>query len=134
MGNDPTISDAWVSVNQAVLQSALHHCNKVTLDIDATEVVSNKTSAEWTYKNNKGFMPMVGHIAQTGQIVAVDFRQGNVPPNKDNLAFIKQCHTNLCSISIKYWPKKSGVILMGLHANKRISTDDLSRIEHLISA
>ena len=40
-------------------------------------------------------MPMVGHIAQTGQIVAVDFRQGNIPPNKDNLAFIKQCQQSL---------------------------------------
>ena len=38
---------------------------------------------------------MVGHIAQTGQIVAVDFRQGNIPPNKDNLAFIKQCQQSL---------------------------------------
>ena len=95
MGKDPKVGDAWVEVNRAVLQSALHHCDKVTLDIDATEIVSNKTSADWTYKQNKGFMPMVGHIAQTGQIVAVDFRQGNVPPNKDNLAFIKQCQQSL---------------------------------------
>ena len=95
VGNNPKISAAWVAVNQAVLHSALHHCQQVTLDIDATEVVSNKVSADWTYKQNKGFMPMVGHIAQTGQIVAVDFRRGNVPPNKDNLAFIKQCQQSL---------------------------------------
>ena len=94
-GSDAHIGEAWVAVNQAVLQSALHHCNTVTLDIDATEVASNKTSADWTYKQNKGFMPMVGHIAPTGQIVAVDFRQGNVPPNKDNLAFIRQCQQSL---------------------------------------
>lgn len=95
MGKAPKIEDAWVAVNQVVLQSALHRCDKVTLDIDATEVVSHKSSAAWTYNKNKGFMPMVGHIAQTGQIVAVDFRQGNVPPNKDNLAFIKQCQQSL---------------------------------------
>ena len=95
VGSDATIGDAWVAVNQAVLQSALHRCNKVTLDIDATEVIANKSSAEWTYKKNKGVMPMVGHIAQTGQVVAVDFRQGNVPPNKDNLAFIQQCQRSL---------------------------------------
>ncbi len=94
-GNDPRVIDAWVTVNRSVLQSALHRCKTVTLDIDATEVISNKTSADWTYKKNKGFMPMVGHIAQTGQIAAVDFRQGNVPPNKDNLAFIKQCQQSL---------------------------------------
>ena len=40
-------------------------------------------------------MPMVGYIAQTGQMVTVDFRRGNVPPNKDNLAFIKQCQQSL---------------------------------------
>ncbi len=29
-------------------------------------------------KGNKGYIPMVGHIAQTGQIVATDFKAGNV--------------------------------------------------------
>lgn len=95
MGKAPNIDGAWVAVNRPVLQSALHHCKQVTLDIDATEIVSHKSSATWTYNKNKGFIPMVGHIAQTGQIVAVDFRQGNIPPNKDNLAFIKQCQQSL---------------------------------------
>ena len=95
MGGQPQIIESWVKVNQAVLQSALHHCKKVTLDIDATEIVSHKTDAQWTYNKNKGFMPMVGHIAEAGQVVAVDFRQGNVPPAKDNLGFIKQCQQSL---------------------------------------
>jgi len=95
MGSQPQIQDAWVKVNKALLQSALHRCKKVTLDIDATEIVAHKTDAEWTYNKNKGFMPMVGHIAETGQIVAVDFRKGNVPPAQDNLAFIKQCQQSL---------------------------------------
>ena len=30
-------------------------------------------------------MPMLGHIAESGQVVAYDFRQGNVPPSKNNL-------------------------------------------------
>ena len=38
---------------------------------------------------------MVGHIAQTGQIVATDFRAGNVSPNTDNLGFIKTCQDAL---------------------------------------
>ena len=95
MGSQPQIQDAWVKVNKALLQSALHRCKKVTLDIDATEIVAHKTDAEWTYNKNKGFMPMVGHIAETGQVVAVDFRKGNVPPAQDNLAFIKQCQQSL---------------------------------------
>ena len=38
---------------------------------------------------------MLGHIAETGQVVAYDFRQGNVPPSKDNLAFIQHCLQSL---------------------------------------
>ncbi len=67
----------------------------MTLDIDATEIIAHKADAKWTYNKNKGFMPMVGHIAETGQVVAVDFRQGNVPPAQDNLAFIQQCQQSL---------------------------------------
>ena len=95
MSKKPLILDAWVKVNKSLLQSALHRCNKVTLDIDATEIVSHKADAEWTYNKNKGFMPMVGHIAETGQIVAVDFRKGNIPPAQENFAFIKQCQQAL---------------------------------------
>ena len=95
MGSQPQIRDAWVKVNKALLQSALHRCKKVTLDIDATEIIAHKAEAQWTYNKNKGFMPMVGHIAETGQVVAVDFRKGNVPPAQDNLAFIKQCQQSL---------------------------------------
>jgi hypothetical protein len=95
MGSQPQIRGAWAKVNKALLQSALHRCKKVTLDIDATEIVAHKTDAEWTYNKNKGFMPMVGHIAETGQVVAVDFRKGNIPPAQDNLAFIKQCQQSL---------------------------------------
>lgn len=95
MGRQPQMRDAWVKVNQSLLQSALHCCKKVTLDIDATEIVAHKADAQWTYKKNRGFMPMVGHIAETGQVVAVDFRDGNVPPAQNNLAFIQQCRQSL---------------------------------------
>ena len=95
VGRNENIQAAWVSVNQAVLQSALHQCKAVTLDIDATEVIANKAGAQWTYKKNKGFMPMVGHIAETGQIVAADFRPGNASPARENLEFIKQCQQSL---------------------------------------
>ena len=86
---------ALVEVNKAVLKAALHRCKKVTLDIDATEIIAHKAQAQWTDNKRKGFMPMVGHIAETGQIVDVDFRQGTVPPAQDNLAFIKQCQQSL---------------------------------------
>ena len=94
-GKKTSSLSAWNEVNKAVLKVALHQCKKITLDIDATEIIAHKTSAKWTYKNNKGYMPMVGHIAETGQIVAIDFREGNASPAKENLEFIKQCQQAL---------------------------------------
>lgn len=91
----------WQEINKSVLKAALHNCKAVTLDIDATEIITNKSSAKWTYKKNKGFMPMVGHIAETGQIVSCDFRHGNTSPAKSNLEFIQQCQQALpegCSV------------------------------------
>jgi len=38
---------------------------------------------------------MVGHIAETGQIVAVDFRAGNIAPAANNFEFIQQCEASL---------------------------------------
>jgi hypothetical protein len=86
---------AWRAVNKAHLKTALHRRKGITLDIDATEIIAHKADAQWTYKKNKGFMPMVGHVAETGQIVACDFRQGNTPPAKQNLEFIQQCTNSL---------------------------------------
>ena len=84
-GKHPQWRAALTRVNQTVLQSALHQRKAITLDIDATEIIAGKADARWTYKSNRGYMPMVGHIAETGQIVACDFRQGNTPPAKNNL-------------------------------------------------
>ncbi len=95
MGNDNQSFSAWTEVNKAVLKTALHQCKGITLDIDATEVTANKVDAQWTYKKNKGYMPMVGHVAETGQVVAVDFRAGNASPARENLAFIQQCEASL---------------------------------------
>ena len=95
LGNDCQSFSAWTQVNKAILKAALHRRKGITLDIDATEVVANKADAQWTYKKNKGYMPMVGHIAEIGQIVACDFRSGNASPAKENLEFIQQCEHSL---------------------------------------
>ena len=38
---------------------------------------------------------MVGHIAETKQVVATEFRAGNVPPDKGKLKFIQRCEQAL---------------------------------------
>ena len=95
MSKEQGVAKAQQAVNQHLLQAALGNCKSLTLDIDATEVIAHKSTALWTYKGNKGYMPMLGHIAETGQVVAYDFREGNVPPSKDNLAFIQHCVQSL---------------------------------------
>ena len=95
MSKEQGVAKAQQAVNQHLLQAALGNCKSLTLDIDATEVIAHKSTALWTYKGNKGFMIMLGHIAETGQVVGYDFREGNVPPSKDNLAFIQHCVQSL---------------------------------------
>ncbi|MBU2856303.1 hypothetical protein HF289_05280 [Acidithiobacillus ferrooxidans] len=36
-----------------------------TLDMDATQIIAEKRSTEWTYKGERGNMPMVGHLAES---------------------------------------------------------------------
>ncbi len=46
---------------------------------------------------------MVGHIAEIEQVVEVEFREGNAPPNKENLEFIKQCESALpAGVSVRH--------------------------------
>jgi hypothetical protein len=60
-----------------------------TLDIDATGIEAEKKAAKMTYKGCKGYMPIVGHIAENGLMLGDEFRQGNVAPTRGNLAFIR---------------------------------------------
>jgi hypothetical protein len=62
-----------------------------TLDIDATQIVAEKREAAWTYKGERGYMPIVGHLAENAMVVGEEFRAGNVSPGAGNLEFIKYC-------------------------------------------
>jgi hypothetical protein len=68
---------------------------KFTLDIDATQIVAEKQSAKVTYKGNQGYMPILGHIAETGMVIHDEFRDGNVSPSTRNLCFIKKCFARM---------------------------------------
>jgi len=62
-----------------------------TLDIDASQIIAEKESAAWTYKKERGYMPIVGHLAENGLVVGDEFRAGNDAPQSRNLEFIKYC-------------------------------------------
>jgi hypothetical protein len=66
-----------------------------TLDIDATQIVAEKRTTEWTYKGERGYLPMVGHLAEAGVVIHDEFRAGNVPPAQANLAFLAACEERL---------------------------------------
>jgi len=66
-----------------------------TLDLDATQIVAEKSTAQYTYKGEKGYMPMVGHLAENGLIIGDDFRSGNAAPAFENLEFIEHCERQM---------------------------------------
>lgn len=84
-------------VNQRLLKRAMQYdgIEGYTLDIDATGIEAEKRSAKMTYKGFKGYMPMVGHLADNGLIVGDDFRDGNVAPAARNLEFLIYCQRQM---------------------------------------
>jgi len=62
-----------------------------TLDIDASEIVAEKMAAQYTYKKNKGYMPILGHLAENGLVLHSEFREGNISPADNNYQFVKDC-------------------------------------------
>ena len=84
-----------VNVNKLILATTLYKRKQITLDLDATVIESNKRRAKFTYKKHRGYTPMIGHIGETGQVVAAEFREGNESANKNNLEFIQRCQSAL---------------------------------------
>ena len=80
-------------VNRSVFRRLLRNDERTnyTLDIDATQIVAEKREARYTYKGEKGYMPLVGHIAETGLVIGSEFREGNAAPAAGNLEFLQAC-------------------------------------------
>jgi hypothetical protein len=79
-------------VNRHVLRRALNREARAdyTLDLDATRIVAEKREARWTYKGERGYMPLVGHLAENGLVVGHEFREGNASPQAGNKEFIER--------------------------------------------
>jgi hypothetical protein len=52
---------------------------RATLDLDATIIVSEKREAATTYTGERGYQPVLVSWAEQDQVVADEFRDGNVP-------------------------------------------------------
>ena len=84
-------------IHQHILSTALRRCSRRehTLDCDATQIHAEKSAAKMTYKGMQGYMPILGHLAESGLIVHAEFREGNMSPSAENLEFIKACEAQL---------------------------------------
>jgi len=63
----------------------------LTLDIDATLAKAEKKEAELSYKGERGYFPMLGHLKENGLILEFEFRKGNESPGSGNLEFYRKC-------------------------------------------
>lgn len=84
-------------INQRAVATRLRQLGitRHTLDCDASQIVAEKAAAEFTYKGEQGYMPMIGHLAETGVVIHDEFRDGNVAPATQNLEFIQACEAHL---------------------------------------
>lgn len=62
-----------------------------TLDADAMEIVGEKADASYTYKGNKGYMPMAGFLYEIGLCIYDEFREGNIAPSYGQAGFYEEC-------------------------------------------
>jgi hypothetical protein len=76
-------------INERVLRK--DGIKEYTLDADATEIVSEKTDALFTYNGNKGYMPMLGFLYENPVCLYDEFRDGNVAPAFGQKEFYLRC-------------------------------------------
>ena len=94
------------SINSSVIKKIIEKEDIVeyTLDIDATEITAEKRECMYTYKNNKGYMPMLGFLFENGICLHNEFREGNISPAYNHVDFYKKCKNNMpYGKTIKYF-------------------------------
>lgn len=72
-------------------------CRKATIDYDATIQESSKREAQFHYKGGRGYQPAVAYWVEQDQVVADQYRDGNVPAGMENLPVIRRAFANLPS-------------------------------------
>jgi hypothetical protein len=84
-------------VNQRVAATRIRQTGITlhTLDGDASQIVAEKEAAQFTYKGEQGYMPMIGHLAEAGVVIHDEFREGNIAPATANLEFIQACEARM---------------------------------------
>ena len=68
---------------------------QVTLDVDAHLIESSKRSALPTYKGFRGYQPLLVEWAETGLVLADEFRDGNVPASRNIRELVDEAYAAL---------------------------------------
>jgi len=77
--------------------------NRVTLDIDAHLVETGKADAHCCYDGFKAFQPIEVCWAETGLVLAEEFREGNVPASMGNKRLVDEACEALPPGSWEIW-------------------------------
>lgn len=77
------------TINQRILRR--DGIEEYTLDADATEITAEKAEAFYTYKGNKGYMPVLGFLYEVGLCIYDEFREGNTAPAFGQKGFYIEC-------------------------------------------
>jgi hypothetical protein len=76
---------------------------RVTLDIDAHLVETEKAGALYCYDGFKAFQPIEVCWAETGLVLRDEFRDGNVPASKDNKRLVDEAYEALPAGDWEVW-------------------------------
>jgi hypothetical protein len=81
------------TVNIAMAQTTIRQDvrTEFTLDIDATPIESAKKEAQMTYLGFRGYMPILGYIAENDVCLYDDFREGNASPQDGIADILRHC-------------------------------------------
>lgn len=67
----------------------------LTLDIDGTLIEADKGDAQMTYKDFRGYHPLVGGSVELGLFAGSRFQHGNAVAQQELVSFIHECVNNL---------------------------------------
>ena len=87
------LGEAQKGIKHPIIKST--NLKEFTLDLDAVEIIADKKEAEWTYKNNKGYMPMLAFLKEVPVCIVEEFREGNDVPQNRNADIIRQSKSEM---------------------------------------
>jgi len=89
---------ALAQVNQEMVQEVGRRCPEqkiATVDLDSTIIESYKREAQPTYQGGSGYQPMLALWAEMNLVLADEFRDGNVPAQKEPLRVAQRAFQSL---------------------------------------